>query len=59
MREIRKAECSCWGTVERVDATPEEERNFGCSRPGCCCIVLQCDWCNTRFVIGVESPEMD
>ncbi len=57
MREIDEGNCTCGGKVDRVEPTKEEDKR-NCPR-GCCLIVLECDKCNTRFCLELESPDME
>ena len=60
MRDIERAGCSCGGTVTIVELTDAEDAKYGCGRcKGCCDFALECDKCRTRFVLGLEAPEME
>lgn len=51
--------CKCGGFAEQVDATPEEDREYGCGRPMCCSAAFVCAICGTRWVGSREAPEME
>jgi len=57
MREPEKIMCSCGGEVGMVDPTKEEEKKYGCGRPGHCVRAFECKKCKTRFTMRLEAPE--
>ncbi len=56
MRGIKKATCSCGGTVREVEQTDDEKRTHNCKR-GCCGTAIACDKCGVRIAIRFESPD--
>ena len=59
MRKVDIVKCSCGGSVEEIETTDEEERDYGCGRRGCCVEVYVCNKCGTRFTFSLEAPEME
>lgn len=47
----------CGGYAEEVDATPDEDTEFGCGRYLCCSAAFVCGVCGTRIIGRFEAPE--
>ncbi len=51
--------CPCGGFADKVDATPEEDKKYGCLYRFCCSVAFLCRVCGNRLVGRYEAPEAD
>lgn len=59
-RDVKAIRCACGGYAERVTATQEEIKKYGCGRPSeCCARAFVCCLCGTRLVGTADAPEME
>ncbi len=59
VRDIDYIVCSCGGRPVEIDTTVEEDKQFGCGKPGCCAHAYQCDKCKTKWIFSLEAPEVE
>lgn len=45
-------------SVNQVEETADEDREFGCGRPGCCGRAFVCRICGARIVGRADAPGM-